>query len=79
MRAVTAKNVHHLGADPAVLRVLLRDEDRQVAREAARALLAHRDAWRHVAASPADLLTDELRRDPSIRSLLDKDSPPDPG
>jgi Effector-associated domain 8 len=75
VRAVAAKNLHHLGADPAVLSVLLRDEDRQVAREAARAVLAHQHAWRHAAASPADLLTDELRRDPSIRPLLDKDSP----
>jgi hypothetical protein len=70
VRSVTARNLHHLGADPAVLSLLLRDEDRQVAREAAKALLAHPDAWTQAAAVAADLLTDELRRDPSIRSLL---------
>jgi hypothetical protein len=74
VRSVTARNLHNLGADPAVLSLLLRDEDRQVAREAAKALLTHPDAWREAAAVPADLLNDELRRDPSIRPLL----PPTP-
>jgi hypothetical protein len=72
VRSVTARNLHHLGADPAVLSLVLRDEDRQVAREAARAVLTHREAWADAAADPADLLSEELRRDPSIRPLLDR-------
>jgi hypothetical protein len=75
VRSVTAKNLHHLGADPAVLTLLLRDEDRQVAREAARSLLTHVDAWSDAAATPADLVPEELRRDPAIRPLLDKADP----
>jgi hypothetical protein len=71
VRSVTARNLHHLGADPAVLTLLLRDEDRSVAREAAKALLTHAAAWTDAAAVPADLLSEELRRDPSIRPLLD--------
>ena len=76
VRWVAAKNLHHLGADPAVLALLLRDEDRQVVREAARSLLTHVEAWSDAGATPADLLPEELRRDPAIRPLLDKAVPP---